>query len=217
MKLFTFGDSWTYGSELENPQTQCWTTKLSAILNCESNNLGIPASSIPHMLVQLISNLEHIKENDICIFGLTSPTRYIGYDNVLQQFVNITSEAVYYTDIKKTGHPPNVVPHMLNFGVDFYKLQDSFEYQQLHVATAIGSLQKICEQRNIRNYYFSYFEDLNLGKYTEIVNTETILHNGKAIKTMLSADAFNNISTHPTSLGHIEIANILSKAINENQ
>ena len=34
-KLYTIGDSWTYGDELENPETECYPYLLSQEFNCE--------------------------------------------------------------------------------------------------------------------------------------------------------------------------------------
>ena len=37
-KLYTIGDSWSYGAELENPKKECWPTLLSREFNCELIN-----------------------------------------------------------------------------------------------------------------------------------------------------------------------------------
>ena len=40
-KLYTIGDSWTYGDELENPETECYPYLLSQSFNCELINKAI--------------------------------------------------------------------------------------------------------------------------------------------------------------------------------
>jgi len=37
-KLYTIGDSWTYGDELKNPKKECWPSVLSKELGCELVN-----------------------------------------------------------------------------------------------------------------------------------------------------------------------------------
>ena len=40
-KFYTIGDSWTYGDELENPETECYPYLLSQSFNCELINKAI--------------------------------------------------------------------------------------------------------------------------------------------------------------------------------
>jgi hypothetical protein len=44
-KLYTIGDSWTYGDELENPETECYPYLLSQEFNCELINKAICGGS----------------------------------------------------------------------------------------------------------------------------------------------------------------------------
>ena len=37
-RLYTIGDSWTYGHDLENPKEQSWPTLLSREFDCELMN-----------------------------------------------------------------------------------------------------------------------------------------------------------------------------------
>ena len=43
--LYSIGDSWTYGWELENPQTECYPYLLSQKLGCDLINEGLPGSN----------------------------------------------------------------------------------------------------------------------------------------------------------------------------
>jgi len=121
--LATFGDSWTYGSELEKPAEQCWTAQLSSEFT-QTYNMSVPASSIGHIVVQLENLLARINldefDRKVFVFGLTSPSRYLMFDNLRNEYVHVTSEAVYFTDTKPNGHPTAVADHLLKFGYDFY-------------------------------------------------------------------------------------------------
>ena len=43
--LYTIGDSWTYGTELDNPETECYPYLLSQKLGCDLINEAKPAGS----------------------------------------------------------------------------------------------------------------------------------------------------------------------------
>lgn len=59
--LYTIGDSWTYGWELENPKTECYPYLLSQKLGCDLINEGLPAASNDWMFRKAI---EWITKND---------------------------------------------------------------------------------------------------------------------------------------------------------
>lgn len=112
--LVTFGDSWTWGSELDRPSTENWTYYLGQHLSAKTANLSYPASSIGHLAVQLFHYIDDIAENareykKIFAVGLTGTTRYLSYSQQLKEFVNITPEAVYRTsNIHESGRPPKL-------------------------------------------------------------------------------------------------------------
>ena len=43
--LYTIGDSWTFGSDLDSPETECYPYLLSKKLDCDLINEGLPAAS----------------------------------------------------------------------------------------------------------------------------------------------------------------------------
>jgi hypothetical protein len=60
--LYTIGDSWTYGYNLENPETECYPYLLSKKLDCDLVNEGLPAASNDWMFRK---SIEWIIKNDI--------------------------------------------------------------------------------------------------------------------------------------------------------
>ena len=62
MILYTIGDSWTYGYNLENPETECYPYLLSKKLDCDLINEGLPAASNDWMFRK---SIEWILKNDI--------------------------------------------------------------------------------------------------------------------------------------------------------
>lgn len=199
--LVTFGDSWTYGSELEDPQTQSWTALLGKEYT-EVHNLGVPASSIGHIPVMLDSLLLNVNLNQynkkVFVFGLTSQSRYLMYDNVRNKFVNVTSEAVYYTDVVSNNRPPEVVDHLNPFSWDFYRKVDSSALQVHTASQTVAFLQGWCMQHNVQDVYVSYFENQN---FNQFVDLSKVIDGGLAIGTKYSM-----FKKHPDANGHAEIA-----------
>jgi hypothetical protein len=68
--LVAFGDSWTFGSELDIPREDPWVKHVANTLGIEYVNMGVPASSIGHTTVQLFDfikqypNFEEYKFRD---------------------------------------------------------------------------------------------------------------------------------------------------------
>lgn len=209
--LATFGDSWTFGSELENPQTDCWTAQLSTEFS-HVFNMSVPASSIGHIVVQLENLLSQVKLDEfnqrVFVFGLTSSSRYLMFDNLKNEYVNVTSEAVYYTNTYNNGRPPDVAEHLLKFGNDFYRNIDHVKLQQHTVSQVVAFLQAWCKQNNIQDIYMSYFEDQT---FNQFVNTDKIINQGNSLN--LAPEYFTDGRSHPNKEGHAYIASLVKAAL----
>ena len=131
--LVAFGDSWTFGSELDKPQVDAWPQLIANKMADKLLNLGTPASSIGHLSVQLFNFLDQYPNykdyQTIFMVGLTAQSRYLSYSNASDEFVNITTEAVYSTsDIKSTGEPPEDIGHLSGVKELHYRLVDHSNY-----------------------------------------------------------------------------------------
>lgn len=206
--LVTFGDSWTYGSELENPETESWTALLGKDYT-DVYNLGVPASSIGHIPVMLDSLLLNVNLNQYdkktFVFGLTSQSRYLMHDNVRNKFVNVTSEAVYYTDVISNNRPPEVVEHLNDFAWDFYRRVDSDKFQVHNASQTVAFLQGWCNQNNVQDVYLSYFENQNFNQFVDI---KKVINNGLALQLLNVMHGH-----HPDANGHKQIADIVREFI----
>lgn len=206
--LVTFGDSWTYGSELDDPGTQSWTALLGKDYT-DVYNLGVPASSIGHIPVMLDSLLLNVNlkqyDKKTFVFGLTSQSRYLMHDNVRNKFVNVTSEAVYYTDVISKNRPPEVVEHMNPFSWDFYRMVDSNMLQVHNASQTVAFLQGWCLQNDVQDVYVSYFENQN---FNQFVDLSKVIDSGLAIGLK-----YSEFRKHPDEHGHAEIAERIKKFI----
>ncbi len=218
-----FGDSWTYGSELDRPSEQCWLAQLATVLDAHFCNMSTPASSTGHLSVQLFDFIKQNPnfENDNLIFmvGLTGLTRYLSYSNSKSQFVSITPEAVYCTkDIHQSGRPPEVLNYMSGLAHDMYKLVDAPEYNEFLACQQIFQFQQFCNHNEIECIFFSYFDLLDTSKYAHMLSTDYIYPTtitqaltGQeySIPAIRNNKYFEGKLFHPNQLGHSKIAELL--------
>lgn len=224
--LVGFGDSWTFGSELDKPATQNWVYQLGDILKCPSINKGTPGSSIGHLTVQLF---EYINESSkfidyekIFMVGLTGQSRYLSYYNQSNEFVHITPEATYRTQRHATGQPPDVVDDFSIIHKETYKRIQHVEWDTYLTAQVIFQFQQYCKVNNIKVYFFSYFDTVDLSNYNSVIEL-TQIHPTTITKTITGMDytdtdimkhpCFTGKLFHPNIHGHRAIAELLNKYI----
>ena len=219
--LVAFGDSWTFGSELDIPREDPWPTHLANKLQAEVINLGTPASSIEHTLVQLFDYIKNSANyadyKKVFMVGLTGTTRYLTYSNTLGEFVNITPEANYRTgNIHESGRPPDVVKEFSTLSGEMYRMVESTEYNQYVATKTIFAFQQYCNQHNIDVLFFSYFDLVSVD--TSIVDVKTVY--SRTITNALTGSEYELPAVrnnqyfagklfHPNIAGHQRIAELL--------
>jgi hypothetical protein len=120
------------------------------------------------------------------------------WDNVRDKYVNVTSEAVYYTDVISNNRPPEVVEHLNPFSWEFYKRIDSDTYQIQQVSQTVAFLQGWCLKNNVQDVYVSYFENQNFNRFVDLTK---IIDGGLAIGSKYAI-----LKQHPDAEGHADIA-----------
>lgn len=214
--LVGYGDSWTFGSELDRPQEQSWVAQLATMLDADHVNMGTPASSIGHTVVQLFDFIKQVQYTDykkIFMVGLSGQTRYLTYSNRLNEFVNITPEANYRTgNIQKTGQPPDVVTEFGTLAGELYRMVECPEYNQFLVNQTLFLFDNYCKLNNIDVIYFSYFDalctDLDINLYPTTI-TYALADQEYALPEIRNNKYFAGKLFHPNMLGHTRIAELL--------
>jgi hypothetical protein len=224
--LVGFGDSWTFGSELDIPQEQNWLTQLGCRLNADTVNMSTPASSIGHLAVQLFDfvKLQHTGQI-VFLVGLTGSSRYLSYSNELDEFVNITPQLVYRTTQPEpppgrpaTGQPPDVIEHMRPLADAVYRYADCEQYRSFVTAQTILLFQNYCGFNNITVKFFSYFDMAGLSNYNQVINlehlypttiTQAMTGQEYVLPDILDNPYFAGKLFHPNQHGHERIAQIL--------
>jgi hypothetical protein len=225
--LVAFGDSWTFGSELDRPNEQNWVTQLAKMQGWEHVNMGTPASSIGHLTVQLFDFIKtNPKTKLVFMVGLSGLTRYLSYNNAQKEFVNITPEAVYSTsNIHHSGRPPECIDHMKQLAQLTYRQVEDPVYNEFIVAQTIFTFQQTCGLNDIDCIFFSYFDMPEFNNYGYVIYKDLIYPTSitKALTGQeyeLPAIRDNKYFTgklfHPNIDGHTRIAEILKEFYDSN-
>lgn len=217
--LVGFGDSWTFGSELDLPREQPWLEHLGKRLDADTVNMSCPASSIEHVVVQLFDFIKNHDQQRKLIFmvGLSGQSRYLSYDSAGSSFVNITPEAVYTTqNIHHSGRPPDVVENFKPVFDAYYRHIDNRVYRKFLTTRTIFTIQSYCKLKNIPVLFFSYFDTPYLETHlldmtTVIPQNLTVTMTGQEyiLPSILDTEYFKGKLFHPNIKGHIKIADIL--------
>ena len=216
--LVGFGDSWTFGSELDRPQEQSWVAQLANMLHAIPINMGTPASSIEHNVVQLFDFIENINQyrryKKIFAVGLTGSTRYLSYSNRLAEFISITPEANYRTrDIHHSGRPPEVVKEFGTLAGEMYRMVECAEYNRFKLTQTVFTFENYCKQHNIDVIFFSYFDYIDINNelmYPESI-TRAVTGREYEIPAIRDYEAFAGKLFHPNIVGHTRIAELLKE------
>ena len=223
--LVGFGDSWTFGSELDRPQQQSWVAQLASMLGAEHINFGTPASSPGHLMVQLFDFIKKDYNRDeykiIFMVGISGSTRYLSYSNRLEEFINITPEAVYRTgDILPTGQPPDVVDNTYELFKQTYQMVEHPAYNQFLIAQTIFAFQQYSLYNEIDCLFFSYFDPIDVSLYQSALYdhtvysttiTQALTGQEYSIPEIRSNEYFEGKLFHPNIKGHARIAQLLKE------
>jgi hypothetical protein len=216
--LVTFGDSWTFGSELDIPWQQPWGYHLANTMGHEFCNMGTPASGIGHLVVQLFDFLKKEEYNDykkVFAVGLSGNSRYLSYSARLDEFVNITPEANYRTgNIHFSGKPPGDLPELTTLQYQTYQMVSCDNYNRFLLTQTLFLFENYCKLNGIDVIYFSYFDylepDISVNLYPQTI-TKTLVGHEYDQNLIKDNEYFVGKLFHPNIQGHIRIAEILKE------
>lgn len=75
-RIVSFGDSWTYGYELDNPEKECYTNKLSEKVNVDFENFGASGNSFSFICSQIFSF--NFSKDDFILVCIPPDIRFFG-------------------------------------------------------------------------------------------------------------------------------------------
>lgn len=218
--LVALGDSWTYGSELED-RTHAWPYKLAELIGCNQVvNLGQESSSIYQLLLQ-VADFEKLGITDpIFVVGITDEARYMFWDKQNQTWFKHTG----VNEIAK-------IDGMGRFIREFVTVADTSAYRDFYLGTVLTWLQHYFKSHEYPYIMFKQFNSLPTLWCDSMLDRNNIHNRGVSIladltrlpasdfdptgepydwdQAMKDNQYFTNKIAHPCDRGHNRIAEIL--------
>lgn len=222
--LVTFGDSWTYGSELfeETRADVVYGKVLAALMGYDAHiNLGKPASGIGEMVLALddfLGSSEYSIENQyFFVFGVTTSARGLGYSSITKEWFEVIPLNAH------DSHREEIVKFFTS------KIMDT-RYQFTLANIYLAAIQAACVKYQVKFLMFGVFESLNypIDAGRQLVDVSCFYKHGKSISEELGYPKQECITgysylcealtgnkyvtpnyTHPNALGHAYMAELL--------
>jgi hypothetical protein len=200
--LVTFGDSWPAGEELKD-RTQAFGHVLAKMLNAVAyENHAIGGTSNDRTILQLQEYIQNhaTVENHVAVFFITSASRR----SLLDSHNNI--KEIRVPQDWKTESDPVVS--------NWYRYFHSDPSDRFNLYKVLLSLQRICEQYKIQDYYVSGWTDVDFsmpGVDTDKIFPTTCVEifGIKNSREFLDMDQNQYVypnTSHPNTQGHVVIA-----------
>jgi hypothetical protein len=90
MKIYTNGCSFTYGDELQSPDTSAWPAVLAAQIGADITNDAVPGGTNPRTVYHTIKNLQN--KFDLYLIAWTADTRFTVYKSDNNFEINFNPE-----------------------------------------------------------------------------------------------------------------------------
>lgn len=174
--VVTFGDSWPAGMELANPDTESYGILIKQLLGYdESINFGEPASSIDHMVVQML-RFEKISDQyqdyeKLMIFDCTQTGRHLFFDYTKTEFIR--QGELHVID--------EVYPHMRPVVKSLLAQVDFAEYNNFCAGRAAVWLQNHCKSRGYKFLFIKHLQDFPSSDFDSLIDWDHFYNRGQDI------------------------------------
>jgi hypothetical protein len=208
--LVTFGDSWPAGFGLHPATEQPFGKNLADLLQIDNFvNCAIPGSSNDRTVIELlkyVNNHSSVKDH-LAIFFITTPGRKLAIQQHNELIdINLNFD---FANLDK-------VDRELTLDEIYYKHLHSTPQEQFDLERNILSLQRICSQLEIQDFYIVGWSDINLNcpgiDNKKIYKQNCIQILGYQTQSEYLANVPGQYFLqcgHPNFLGHQLIANAL--------
>lgn len=215
--LLGFGDSWTWGSDLDPVHGKNYLTLLAEHFGIKSVNRSRGGSSIPHLILQIneFIKTQYLPDNQYhAVFFLTAQERTFVYDQ--DRIVEISPG---YVNDNNTDN---------KCCESYYNHIYSHQLGTFNLNVTVLALQQICAMYGIKDYYLVGWQEIELWP---TVDQTKFFNNGQPITTVFRPDnKFKSLNDlviennphilhahcspgHPNQQGYVMIADALAKWI----
>ena len=206
MMIHAYGDSWTYGSDLNFEDERPYVAHISERQGVPFSNRGKPGNSNLGIYHNFMEDLTHgkVKENDLAIFCFTEVTRFSIWDSAESDSTYCKYTSVYPGD----DNSPK-------WRKELFKNTFDEDQGQYDLFTSMISLHNICKQCKIRYVFgFAFGQDYLL-KSVERPDMQKLINYVNSLKMHRADKRFSSFvenyeyGQHSDHAGHIKYARYL--------
>lgn len=212
MKLYTFGDSFTYGEELDNPRTQSWPALVANNLDKQLINRSLPGCSNQYIVKKVMSEVANLTHCDgqLFLIAWTSCGRMEFADN----------DGVFdiWPGTQRRWQIP--VPYRETL-MKYITVHNNVEHQYRNWLRQCILLQDFLVNRNIEYRFITAFDNHVLNQkywdtadpYNQLLDTKKFIGWPDTSLMEMMGDCAKGTRGHPLEEGHIRIANTIFDAL----
>lgn len=211
MKVFSFGDSWGYGSELK-PKEIPFGQIIANNLGVEHINLSKEGMSFPCIMFEIFDHAKKINEDDVVLIIIPPDIRWYSMDPA-KKFYTVTPFKSTEEEWKN------------------YVLKKPLEWFIHHHNLFMFSIQSLLKEKKCKYMMAHNYGTLKIvDPYVELIDTSVFLSDMSLTKLLGSNDWKENYTkdsdgpdieftgkyfagniTHPNQLGHKKIAELINQ------
>jgi hypothetical protein len=205
-RLITFGDSFTYGEELENPQRDCWPQLVANHLKISLKNKAFPANSNDYILEQVLYEDYSFKDLVIICFSSISRFYFEDHDGWYTTIPTIQNGNLIRGEITKNLHS---------------SLTEKWLFRRFLIQAIY--LQEFLQSRQVNHLFVNAFEsyDVNLAKLKNFRHLTEMLDKNKFIGW--PDQSFGSLTNHlprgkfkhPIEESHLLFSQIVNEKVRE--
>lgn len=205
MTLYTLGDSFTYGEELDDPATQSWPALLANKLGYNLVNRGRPGCGNSYIVKTAIKQVPKLKPN-LVIVAWTSCGR--------MEFADRYSVYDIWPGSNRRWEKPR--PHRDTL-VKYITSYHNVLHQYRSWLRSVILLQDFFKLRNINYRFINTFDNHELNKkyskvsseYIDLIDTDKFIGWPDTSMMEWMGDCSKGPGGHPLELGHARIADAI--------
>jgi hypothetical protein len=214
MILYTFGDSFTYGEELSDPQTQAWPALVAKNINSELKNYSLPGCGNEYIVKRVMRKVAAI-DNDqqqLFLIAWTSCGRL--------EFADEFGAYDIWAGCRRRWKDPQPHREML---IKYITAYNNVQHQYRTWLRQCVLLQDFLKVRNINYKFITAFDNHILNQqfletaepYNRLLDTSNFIGWPNTSLMELMGDCEKGPRGHPLIDGHKQIAKAITSSLQD--
>jgi hypothetical protein len=211
--LYTFGDSFTYGEELENPQTHSWPSLVAKDLNSEVKNYSLPGCGNEYIVKRVMREVVELDSNHpLFLIAWTSCGRL--------EFSDEFGTYDVWGGCQRRWKQP--VPHRETL-IKYITAHNNIEHQYRTWLRQCVLLQDFLKARNIEYRFITAFDNHSLTQqfwetshpYNQLLDTQNFIGWPDTSLMEMMGNCIKGPRGHPLEEGHRKIADVIFSSLQD--